>query len=224
MKSHKKGNQKITESDRLGSKQVKVEESQRSGQEILHLSPITVQVEKFTRQTSSRSNNSKINAVPITVKTRKPESSLSSTTNLSPLYSKSNEEMNSNKEISRLLISILDTDERKHQNKEIRIFDPVRAALTWQDEEITGYKMNDPEDDGEGINGIGFRPTPKEALIRARKREKQLAAYKDQEAKYARNLRRERRNLDSMLKRNNEGQQIIKRVRFKETEIINLSS
>lgn len=218
------GSQKITESDRFGGKQVKVEESQRSDQEILHLSPITVQVEKFTRQTSSRSNDPKLNAVPITVKTRKPESSLSSITNLTSLYSKSNGEKNSSKEISRLLTSILDTDARKHQNKEIQIFDPVRAALTWQDEEITGYKMNDPEDDGEGVNGIGFRPTPKEALIRARKREKQLAAYKDQEAKYARNMRRERRNLDSIKRNNEKGQQTMKRVRFKETEIINLSS
>ncbi|RKF74684.1 hypothetical protein GcC1_083009 [Golovinomyces cichoracearum] len=222
MKSYKKESPKIIESDCLGNKQ----ESHRSGQKFLHLSPTTVQLEKRTQKICSRSKNLQLNAAPITVKTRKPESSLSLKANLTLLDSNSisNEEMNSSKEISKLLISILDTDTRKHQNKEIPLFDPVRAALTWKDEEITGYKMNDPEDDGEGINGIGFRPTPKEALIRAQKREKQLAAYKDQEAKHARNLRRERRNLDSMMKRSNEGQQTIKKVRFKEAEIINLSS
>ncbi|RKF54392.1 hypothetical protein OnM2_098006 [Erysiphe neolycopersici] len=105
----------------------------------------------------------------------------------------------------------------------IIIVDPVRAALTWQEDEITGYDVIDPEDDGEGINGIGFRPTPMESYIRMEKRKKQLAAYRDQEAKDARSLRRERRNLPHNAKKILKERKLAKRVRFKETEVKNLS-
>ena len=39
---------------------------------------------------------------------------------------------------------------------------PADASMTWHDSEITGHLWNpgtDMDDDGEGINGIGFRPT-----------------------------------------------------------------
>ena len=50
------------------------------------------------------------------------------------------------------------------------VVDPDRAALTWHDDEITGHDPSDPDDDGEGINGIGFKPTPAQANARAERR------------------------------------------------------
>ncbi|KAI6244880.1 hypothetical protein HI914_06990 [Erysiphe necator] len=109
------------------------------------------------------------------------------------------------------------------KNNGVTIVDPIRAALTWQDDEITGYCVIDPEDDGEGINGIGFRPTPTESIIRMEKRKKQLAAYRYQEAKEARSLRRERRTCLNTIKKNSiEERKLTKQVRFKGAEIKNL--
>lgn len=101
--------------------------------------------------------------------------------------------------------------------------DTFQASLTWREDEITGYDPEDPEDDGEGINGVGFRPSPAEAYDRMRKRKKQLAGYRKQEAKEARRLRRERRSIcpEAMT---NQKQEKKKRVRFKEAEIINYTS
>ncbi|KAH9904374.1 hypothetical protein F4778DRAFT_60285 [Xylariomycetidae sp. FL2044] len=73
------------------------------------------------------------------------------------------------------------------------VIDPVRAALTWHDDEITVYDPEDKDDDGTGINGIGFKPTPAMAFARAQKRKQQLAEYRkreDSEARAKRNLRR----------------------------------
>ncbi|GKT99039.1 unnamed protein product [Fusarium langsethiae] len=53
---------------------------------------------------------------------------------------------------------------------EVQIVDPVRAALTWHEDEITIYDPEDEDDDGVGINGIGFKPTPALAQARAKKR------------------------------------------------------
>ncbi|EPE35728.1 hypothetical protein GLAREA_05065 [Glarea lozoyensis ATCC 20868] len=74
-----------------------------------------------------------------------------------------------------------------------KIVDPERAAQTWHDDEITGHDPSDPEDDGEGINGIGFKPTAAEAYARAQKRKSQMADYKSREAREARARRNERR-------------------------------
>jgi hypothetical protein len=52
---------------------------------------------------------------------------------------------------------------------EDRVVDEERAALTWHDDEITGHNSSDPDDDGEGINGIGFKPTPAMAYARTEK-------------------------------------------------------
>ncbi|KAL1912607.1 hypothetical protein Sste5344_001625 [Sporothrix stenoceras] len=77
------------------------------------------------------------------------------------------------------------------------ITDPLRASLTWQDDEITVYDPNDADDDGTGVNGIGFKPTPAMAHARALKRRQQLAAYRkreEREARARRSLQRTRGN------------------------------
>ncbi|KAI1151909.1 hypothetical protein F4825DRAFT_338051 [Nemania diffusa] len=73
------------------------------------------------------------------------------------------------------------------------ITDPVRAALTWRDDEITIYDPEDKDDDGTGINGIGFKPTAAVAYHRAQKRRQQLAEYKKREESEARARRNQRR-------------------------------
>ncbi|KAI0007287.1 hypothetical protein F4779DRAFT_516935 [Xylariaceae sp. FL0662B] len=73
------------------------------------------------------------------------------------------------------------------------IVDPIRAALTWHEDEITVYDPEDKDDDGTGINGIGFKPTPAIAYARAQKRRQQLAEYKKREESEAREKRNQRR-------------------------------
>lgn len=71
---------------------------------------------------------------------------------------------------------------------------PDQAALTWQDDEITGHELDpDGDDDGEGINGIGFRPTPAIAYARSQRRRQQVSEWKAREAREARQRRFERR-------------------------------
>lgn len=68
-----------------------------------------------------------------------------------------------------------------------------RASLTWQEEEITIYDPEDSDDDGTGINGIGFKPTAAVAYARGMKRKQQLAEYRkreEREARARRNMRR----------------------------------
>ncbi|EAL92623.1 hypothetical protein KXX16_003264 [Aspergillus fumigatus] len=67
-------------------------------------------------------------------------------------------------------------------------------SLTWNDSEITGHDPNDPNDDGYGINGIGFKPTAAIAWARAQKRQRQVAEWKSREAREAREKRREKRD------------------------------
>ena len=69
-------------------------------------------------------------------------------------------------------------------------------ALTWQDSEITGHLVDpsqDPDDDGTGINGIGFKPTPALAYARAQRRRQQVMEWRAREAKEARQKRSDRR-------------------------------
>lgn len=69
-----------------------------------------------------------------------------------------------------------------------------QAALTWQDSEITGHEIDSSlGDDGLGINGIGFRPTPAMAYARSQKRKQQVSEWKAREARDARQRRMERR-------------------------------
>ncbi|KAK5113549.1 hypothetical protein LTR62_003418 [Meristemomyces frigidus] len=55
------------------------------------------------------------------------------------------------------------------------------------------YSSSSYEDDGEGINGIGFRPTPALAFLRRQKRKQQVSEWKAREGKEARERRMERR-------------------------------
>ncbi|KAG8163004.1 hypothetical protein KVR01_007482 [Diaporthe batatas] len=74
-----------------------------------------------------------------------------------------------------------------------QVIDPIRAALTWHEDEITVYDPDDEDDDGVGINGIGFKPTPAIAYARTMKRRQQLAEYKKREEREARARRSSRR-------------------------------
>lgn len=67
--------------------------------------------------------------------------------------------------------------------------------LTWSDSEITGHLGTDPNDDGYGINGLGFKPTPAVAWARSERRKRQIAEWKNREASEARLARRERRGI-----------------------------
>lgn len=74
---------------------------------------------------------------------------------------------------------------------------PDQAALTWQEDEITGHDIDQASgDDGEGINGVGFRPTPAMAYARRQKRKQQVNEWKAREAREARQKRFERRRGD----------------------------
>lgn len=56
-------------------------------------------------------------------------------------------------------------------------------------------EMLDPEDDGYGINGIGYKPTPQMAYARAQKRKQQVMEWRAREAREARQRRIERRGV-----------------------------
>ena len=70
-----------------------------------------------------------------------------------------------------------------------------QIALTWQDNEITGQDIDltSPDDDGLGINGIGFKPTPAMTYMRSQKRKQQVNEWRAREAREARQKRIERR-------------------------------
>jgi hypothetical protein len=73
---------------------------------------------------------------------------------------------------------------------------PPPSALTWHDSEITGHLADpstDPDDDGTGLNGIGFRPTPAIAYARSQRRRQQLNEWKARETREARAKRHDRR-------------------------------
>lgn len=71
--------------------------------------------------------------------------------------------------------------------------DTDENPLTWHDSEITGHLSSDPNDDGYGINGVGFKPTAAIAWARSQRRQRQVAEWKSREAREAREKRRERR-------------------------------
>jgi hypothetical protein len=73
---------------------------------------------------------------------------------------------------------------------------PSPSALTWHDSEITGHLADpstDPDDDGTGLNGIGFKPTPAMAYARSQRRRQQLNEWKARETREARAKRHDRR-------------------------------
>lgn len=97
-----------------------------------------------------------------------------------------------------------------------RNVDLDRAALTWHDDEITGHNPDDPDDDGEGINGIGFKPTPAIAYARSEKRRLQMAEYRSREAREARAKRSERRRGEVSKESSKVEAETARRVRFLE--------
>ncbi|KAK4889917.1 hypothetical protein LTR27_011340 [Elasticomyces elasticus] len=70
-----------------------------------------------------------------------------------------------------------------------------RISMTWQMNEITGQDIDitSPDDDGQGINGIGFKPTPAMAYARSQRRKQQVNEWKAREAREARQRRIEKR-------------------------------
>ena len=96
------------------------------------------------------------------------------------------------------------------------IFDPVRASLTWQEHEITVYDPDDEDDDGTGVNGVGFKPTAAVACARRAKRRQQLVEYRRREEEEARAKRRERRRRETPADINLEPKSPSRRVRFVE--------
>ncbi|RCI12117.1 hypothetical protein L249_0028 [Ophiocordyceps polyrhachis-furcata BCC 54312] len=74
-----------------------------------------------------------------------------------------------------------------------QVVDPIRAALTWHEDEITVYDPHDADDDGVGVNGVGFKPTPAIAHARVMKRRQQMADYRRREESDARARRSQRR-------------------------------
>ncbi|KAK8066234.1 hypothetical protein PG997_012981 [Apiospora hydei] len=77
--------------------------------------------------------------------------------------------------------------------EEPTVVDPIRAALTWHEDEITVYDAEDKDDDGTGLNGIGFKPTAAVAYARRQKRRQQLSEYKKREESEARARRNQKR-------------------------------
>ncbi|KAI8963444.1 hypothetical protein F5Y11DRAFT_319306 [Daldinia sp. FL1419] len=98
------------------------------------------------------------------------------------------------------------------------VVDPIRAALTWHEDEITIYDPEDKDDDGTGINGIGFRPTPALAYARAQKRRQQLADYRKREESEARAKRNQRRRQQIGHAVELERKHSMARVRFSDAE------
>lgn len=66
-------------------------------------------------------------------------------------------------------------------------------TLWWTETEITGHDPKDPMDDGYGINGVGFLPTPAIAHARVERRRRQVVEWKNREAREARQKRSEMR-------------------------------
>ena len=93
---------------------------------------------------------------------------------------------------------------------------PASASLSWQESEITGHDPQDLLDDGYGINGIGFRPTPAMAYARAQRRKQQVAEWKSREAREARQKRSEQRRLREGSLEGSRGARVegMRRVRF----------
>ena len=101
-------------------------------------------------------------------------------------------------------------------NRHAEMTDQGQAQMTWRVDEITGHNPTDPDDDGEGINGIGFRPTKAEAESRGLRRKRQMEEYKSREAREARARRSERRGDGG--RGSHEEREVERRVRFMEAE------
>lgn len=74
-----------------------------------------------------------------------------------------------------------------------KVIEPIRAALTWHEDEITVYDPEDKDDDRRGMDGVGFKPSPAIAYQREQMRRRQLAEYRRREENDARAKRNQRR-------------------------------
>ncbi|KAK5995583.1 hypothetical protein PT974_03996 [Cladobotryum mycophilum] len=113
-------------------------------------------------------------------------------------------------------------DGQSDADDEAEITDPVRAALTWHEDEITIYDPNDEDDDGTGINGIGFKPSPALAHARVLKRRQQMAEYRKREESEARAKRSQRRRGEILAARR-DNKSPPRRVRFMDAERRNIA-
>lgn len=104
------------------------------------------------------------------------------------------------------------------KGSQVPVADPVRAALTWHEDEITIYDPDDDDDDGTGINGVGFKPTPALAHARAMKRRQQMVDYRRREENEARARRNQRRRGDAPPGRVVKRKSPTRRVRFIDAE------
>ena len=71
----------------------------------------------------------------------------------------------------------------------------VPRSVSWPEPATTEHERQDFFDDGYGLNGIGFRPTPAMAHARVQRRKQQVAEWKSREAKEARQKRIDQRRL-----------------------------
>ncbi|EGR49186.1 uncharacterized protein TRIREDRAFT_121660 [Trichoderma reesei QM6a] len=115
-------------------------------------------------------------------------------------------------------------DGQSDADDEAEVADPLRASLTWHEDEITIYDPDDKDDDGTGINGVGFKPTPALAHARIMKRRQQMAEYRKREENEARNRRMQRRRGELTLSaRRDRKSPPSRRVRFMDGESRNLT-
>ncbi|KAG5930270.1 hypothetical protein E4U42_002482 [Claviceps africana] len=98
------------------------------------------------------------------------------------------------------------------------VVDPVRAALTWHEDEITVYDPDDADDDGVGVNGIGFKPTPALAQSRVIRRRQQMADYRKRIEGEARSKRTQRRRAEEPLSARAKRRSPARKVHFLEPE------
>lgn len=100
------------------------------------------------------------------------------------------------------------------------VYESDRASLTWHDNEITGFDPNDQDDDGRGLDGIGFKPTAARNDARALKKRQQLAEYRSRVSSEARAKRSEkRRGLSAATVNFGESVQKDTRVKFAPMEV-----
>lgn len=121
-----------------------------------------------------------------------PESSQSRGTHNARNHTKTNGQGDTSREPAETLSSIRERPKARNGSPTLD-GDPQDNPLTWHESEITGHNPADPNDDGYGINGIGFKPTAAIAWARNQRRKQQVAEYKNREAREARQRRSERR-------------------------------
>ncbi|KAF2717363.1 hypothetical protein K431DRAFT_306974 [Polychaeton citri CBS 116435] len=85
------------------------------------------------------------------------------------------------------------THVRHHHQQPLTNNFPVSQSPHFSSNTSNSDSASDDTDDGEGINGIGFKPTPAVAYARAERRKRQLSDWKAREAREERQRRVERR-------------------------------